>query len=57
VALEENKDIFDTIVKSKKKSTQATVATPPPLIVAISEDLADMPLLPQKFAQKGKFSK
>jgi len=57
VALEENKDIFNAIFKSMRKLTPVVVATLPPPVVVISQDLDDMPMQPQKFALKGKFNK
>ena len=57
VALEENKDIFDAILKPMKKSTAiAMVTLAPAPVVALSQDPDELPVLPRKFAHKGKFS-
>jgi len=45
VVLEENKDIFDTIFKPKRKSTPTSVTTQLSTIVAISKDPNDMPIV------------
>jgi hypothetical protein len=57
VALEENKDIFEAILKPMRKSTTAKEVTPPPPAVAILQDPDAMPVVPRKFIRKGKLSK
>jgi len=57
VALKENKDIFDAILKLMRKSIQAMVALPLPAVVIVSKDLDDMLVQPYKFIWKGKFNK
>ena len=55
VALEGNKDIFESILKPMRKSAVVTPTVEP--IVDASEDLEDMPVVARKFIRKGKFSK
>jgi len=52
VALEENKDIFDAILKPMRKSTQAMVVIQLLPIVVVSKDPNDKPVQPWKFGQK-----
>jgi len=57
MALEENKDIFDTIFKPMRKSTPTVVVAQALVVVSISKDPNDIPMVAQKFSQKGKFNK
>jgi len=57
VALEENKDIFDAFLKPMMRLTLAMVETQSLPIVMASQDLDEMLVVVQQFAQKEKFSK
>jgi len=49
MTLEENKDIFDALLKLMKKLTLVVVATQPLPLVVASQDPDDMPIQPWKF--------
>jgi len=56
VALEDQEEIFNALLKSMRKTTTLVVTSEPLMVVAATQDLNAMTIVPQSL-HKSKFSK